>query len=1081
MGKNKKPKKPSNSGSVGNKSNVISLVERRVERLHQTDPMGASWREYPRSSARKSAIEKLMKMPESERSGDHWWQLGEFQVVEGLASGDEKIINAGSQALMKGAHLSPPHAGCLLDLGWLLCYKGLDQMAVFYLDQAAEVAPNSRDVWSLRGWAYIGAANREQAILSFEKASNLPGATDVDRSTLASLLSDTDLETLRKDLVLRKFDDEILSGRNGDPKEAAQSGVIQFKQLLEKKPGDLDLAYGLAYCHYVIGQLDHAEPLLLRIIGEKSEHADALTLLGLISMKRERPELQREYYERAVRSDQKHVLANINLASMYQDKGDFHAARPMLLRAIESASADDPHLPIALDLLGNSYAAIEYDFEKEAELHRQAITLDPKRPLFRANLVVALLSAGRGKDAHRALQAAKDARLALPNQSLIEGLVRIYQDRTLHPYEYMQFIDQLSSGMGWPALKPLVRHAWDRRHAVIDSEQIGFIGDLGMMASKTGDHDLALEIWRYGCTLPGGEPFGPNLAVELSNLNRYAEALDAAAKMSMETPRSWTILGNIRLNAHQYKLALEAYRIALEKDERFLLPISNAISAARAGLLGEELEPFIDRLRADWQSSLKAVSILGQALVLQGKHTSATECFQKAIWNGDEIRTPEDLWTDERDAGDLSLLGDPSLEDHYLAAKCFLDLGRLDLLMKLVTQVSAWPKWMNGDWSILQAEAFLAAGESEHAAMIISKMADQPPPRITKAKIAMLSGDFEESDHLINLGLQDDTAKDFNHPEGRPDAMFHVLASERALVTGNPEAAEDLARDAIRFDPTCVRARLALAAALDGRTTDEEIQIQIRDGLRRSPGHPSLVTALITSMISSGDSEGASEELERVRPLLLERAAIDVAHRLGEAIALDKLSRLTPATDEGSTDSISWPWLAQLEPPLCDWMRGANLALLRGQELAAAYALYISKVAEYVLVSKIMIPFRDSMPDAHSLVSDRHRDAIRFMGGGAPPSIGGIARLLEAASRSYRSSDDELTLRFREAVSRGAFGDPKILRGSELVSQLIELGKARNSTAHLGDYDMASLQEATKCVVSDGRPGLLLSALKAVM
>lgn len=488
---------------------------------------------------------------------------------------------------MKGAHLSPPHAGCLLDLGWLLCYKGLDQMAIFYLDQAVQAVPDSRDVWSLRGWACVGSANREQAIVSFENAVSLPGATDVDRNTLSALRDGTDLEKLRKDLVLRKFDDEILRGRYGDPKEAARSGVVQFKQLLEKKPGDLDLAYGLAYCHYVVSQLDHAEPLLLRIIGEKPEHADALTLLGLISMKRGRPEQQREYYERAVRANPKHVLANTNLASMLQDKGDFHGARPMLLRAIEVASPDDPHLPIALDLLGSSYGLIEYDFGKEAELHRQAIALDPNRPPFHANLIVSLLSAGRAKDAHRAFQTAKNGRLALPNQSLIENLVRLHQDRTLHPYEYMQMVDNLASGMGWPALKSLVKYAWDRRSVINDPERFEFLGALGLMASKTGDRELALEIWRYGCMIPGGEPFSPNVVVELSNLGRHTEALEAAEKMSMDTPRSWTILGNTRLDARHYKLALEAYLTALEKDERFLLPISNAISAARSGLLGE--------------------------------------------------------------------------------------------------------------------------------------------------------------------------------------------------------------------------------------------------------------------------------------------------------------------------------------------------------------------------------------------------------------------------------------------------------------------------------------------------------------
>ena len=1080
MGRNKKSHIKGVSVNKAKSPSVIDFTGGRVHGLHQTDPMGASWRAYPRSGLRLNLIDRLKSKPEESRSGDDWWQLGEYQVIEGLSAGDESSINAGSQALMKGAHLTPAHAGCLLDLGWLLCYKGLDQMALFYLDKAVQAVPSSRDVWALRGWACVGSGDREQAIESFQKAVSLPRATEGDRIILTDLESGADLAKLRKDLVLRKFDDEVLRGKHGDPKEAARSGVVQLKQLLEKKPNDHELAYGLAYCHYILNQFDRAEPLLLRVIGEKTEQADSLTLLGLIAKKRGNIEQQREYYERAVHANRLHVLANTNLASYYQDKGDFHRARPMLLRAIEAAPPDDPHLSIAFDLLGISFASIEHDYEKEALLHRQAIALDPKRPTFHANLVVALLSAGRVKDAQRALQSAKSARLLLPNLSMVENLVRLYQDKTLHPYEYMQLVDELAPSMGWTALKTLVRRAWDRRNQVDQGERVNFLGALGLMASKTGDHDLALEIWRYGCTQPGGEPFGPNLAVELSNLGRHAEAIEAAETMSMETPRSWTILGNIRRSAGQFKLAIEAYRYALDKDERFLLPIINAVSAAREGLLADEIEPFIRRLRSDWNSSFPASSILGQALSLQGKLSSATECFQDAIWNGKEIRTPNEIWRNERDVEDISLHGGPSLEHHYAAAKCFLELGRIDLLTLLVAEVKKWPDWMNGDWMILQAEVHLAANELDMAYAIISKMPDQPPPRIVASKIAIRRRTFEEADRIISLGLADEAAEGFNYPEGRPDAMFRVLAAERALVVGEPERSEDLAREAVRRDPACARARLALVAALVGRTTEQERQTLIRDGLRRSPGHPALVAGLIESLVGEGDSESASSELEKLRPLLTERCASVVAFRLGELIAVDRLSKLTTKSDAPSMTIPSWHWLEKLQSPLRDWMHGAHLSLVRGEELAAAYGLYISKVAEYLLVLRIMEPFRNSMPDAHTLFSDRHRDAARFMGGGAPPSIGGIARLLDAASRTYRSSDDELTIRFREAVSRGEFGDARTLRSPELVDQLLELGKARNSTAHLGDQDMASIKAATKCVVSDGQPGLLLSALGAL-
>ncbi len=90
-----------------------------------------------------------------------------------------------------------------------------------------------------------------------------------------------------------------------------------------------------------------------------------------------------------------------------------------------------------------------------------------------------------------------------------------------------------------------------------------------------------------------------------------------------------------------------------------------------------------------------------------------------------------------------------------------------------------------------------------------------------------------------------------------------------------------------------------------------------------------------------------------------------------------------------------------------------------------------------------MLPFRNLMPDAHVLTSSRHQDAARFMASGAPPSIGGVARLFDAASRSYCPLQDELTTRFRDAISQSLFGNPRMLRSGDLVGRLIQLARAR--------------------------------------
>ncbi len=122
-----------------------------ITKLSQNLPMGAFARDYSTDDNRERVINSILKVSEESRTGDQWWQLGEYQVIKGLNTGDDSLINAGQKALLSGTKLNPPHPACLLDLGWLLCHKGLDSMAMEFLDQAAEQVPELRDVWSLRG------------------------------------------------------------------------------------------------------------------------------------------------------------------------------------------------------------------------------------------------------------------------------------------------------------------------------------------------------------------------------------------------------------------------------------------------------------------------------------------------------------------------------------------------------------------------------------------------------------------------------------------------------------------------------------------------------------------------------------------------------------------------------------------------------------------------------------------------------------------------------------------------------------------------------------------------------------------
>ena len=46
------------------------------------------------------------------------------------------------------------------------------------------------------------------------------------------------------------------------------------------------------------------------------------------------------------------------------------------------------------------------------------------------------------------------------------------------------------------------------------------------------------------------------------------------------------------------------------------------------------------------------------------------------------------------------------------------------------------------------------------------------------------------------------------------------------------------------------------------------------------------------------------------------------------------------------------------------------------------------------------------------------------------------------------------------------------------MQQLVDLGRTRNSAAHIGDQGLAAIKAASCCVITDERPGMLFAALK---
>jgi tetratricopeptide (TPR) repeat protein len=1078
MKKQKRPKPGSRSQSVqktkGSNGNgqIVSLASRRPHRIGE---LGILARDYPPAAERRRAIEAVRAKPEDRRTSDDWWALGEYLVLDGLLDEDDALLNQGIEALSRGVVSDPPSPACMLDLGWVLMSKGLDALALPHLVRATELAVRSRDAWILRGWVHAGLGQRDAAITAFKAACALPAATEGDRQTLRELEKGTDPRGMRANVLLRKLEPENVRLAHGRDPEAPKAFLHMARMLLERSPDDPTLLYLTAYTRYVLGQYGRAKPLLERLLAIKPDHADGMVILALMAKKNGDNARASELYQQALAADPANMLALTNLASLLQDLGEYHAARPLLKRALAQDAKGNEYYGIALDLYGSNVGVIDQDFLHEADLHRQAIQKDPGRATFRANLIVALLSAGEIKRARQEWQASKHLLSNLPNFKLLDSLMKAYSADLPMPESDLDLARLIEGQMGIKAILPLVQKAWRWRRSAEAENAMAVREQVGILAGRAGKGELALEAWRELKTMPGGELFELNEAVELSHLGRHSEALKVIDRAPKLGNRAWTVTGNIRMQAGMRAAAVEAYRMALDHDEDFLLPLQSAVACASE--LGQPglLEPFVGRLReARWAEDAGARLVLGEALLLQGKPSTATDTLLSVLSRDGAIRTPEDIHADLQDLEDPTLLGVPHARFHYVLARACLRARRFGELALLIQAVTSWARWTNGDWNVAHAEMLRLAGMPREADATIESMAPQPPPMLTQALSALALGEVERTAQLASLIAADQQAEGYSHPEGRPDALARALLSLVALKRLDLKEAEEQGREAVRRDPSCPLARDAWAQALAQLGQFQEALEVLDDGLRRRPGEPRLVEAAVRVALEGAEVQRADRLLQAHRELLGEHDAAATASLLGELIALARLE--VAGVQQAQPIEAVWPWVEQLDRQERHWMGAARLCAEK-PETRAGCVLYFAKVAEKTLFERVMRPFLETV-EARVTNDPRYEDIARHVAGGRPPALGGMVRLLGTAAGPFRSAESPLVTAFRRYLrsAPSPLNGELLLEGS-LAASLGRLARARNDAAHLEDPTEAEQATAFGLMVDGEGPGLFVRAL----
>ncbi|MCK1328625.1 hypothetical protein IVB57_09500 [Bradyrhizobium sp. CW9] len=1077
MKKNRrKPKKHRSSPptSVQNSpSKVLEFVSGRTMRIGE---LGVFDRAYPPKKERELTIEAIKAVPENDRSPDQWWQLGEYLVYGGLMEESETATSEGVNVLMRGATLPEPSVACLLDLAWILSFKGLDAVALPHIERAASIVPNSRDILSLKALIHMGMGDAGSAISAYEVAVSLPGATDGDRGTLAQLKSGQDPRMLRKGTLIRKVGLEDPDLATYPSTEQALVGVHVAKQVYDLYPDDLKAAEALAYARYCAGQMDKAKPLLHSIVGAKPKNAPMWTILGLIEKKTGNPDGEVAMYQKALEADPDHVLALVNMASRIQDAGEAHKARPLLERALQVAKPDDPHLSIALDLMGNNIGALESDFLREAEFHRRAIRLAPNSAPPRVNLILALISAGRFRDAKREWQAGKHLVSRSPYPLPLGDIVLACSDDALHPYACIQLVESLSF-IGKPGRAALVERAMTRRSQVPAEELLEFLQSVGLLATQFDHDDLAVKVWREAAALDATGISNINEAVALDRTGRHSEALNLIESATPAGDRYFTCLGNIRKSNGLLASAVEAYRVAVETEPLFALPYTEAFSCIDRLREPSLSSPFIARLETAWPENAAKHLLLALALLRGAKPRSACEHFRPVLFPEGKFADPEDLCVLLHDPNDLSLMAEPNADYHLDYADALVRSRNWSGLHELVSAIFELPRWANGDWRILNAEMARLSGDSKKLVELLDGMEDQVPARISLALAAIAEGNAEVAETLIGPVLANPDSSGFRHPEGHPDAVARAISSLIQRHKGDLDDAAMVGREAVNRDVGCVVARAALInALLDTGNQDDAINV-VSDGLRRLPSEPRMVRLAVETMLNTGRVQEADIVLKQHRPGLAEFDADDLGFRLGEAISEAKLSQVPATPVQVKAAEAEWPWIKSLHDPIRNWLIGAYRSKTHFDEMGIALVMYVGKVTEKLIEERILIPFRNSLPDPSALADTKYRDFSGFVAGGRAPSIGGFVLFLRAASKPYRSSDPPLLVEFRNFLRALPWPEAKHLLQQPFIQSLDHLANIRNSSAHTGEPSRDEIRTAISIVVDEAMPGPIFAYL----
>jgi hypothetical protein len=295
------------------------------------------------------------------------------------------------------------------------------------------------------------------------------------------------------------------------------------------------------------------------------------------------------------------------------------------------------------------------------------------------------------------------------------------------------------------------------------------------------------------------------------------------------------------------------------------------------------------------------------------------------------------------------------------------------------------------------------------------------------------------------------------------------------IAEGYPGEAVDEAALAIKADPSCGLAYVALARARDDAgETDTAIEAAL-DGLHHVPGDPGLLEWIVVRLIDLGRAVQADEILARYRPHIVSQGMPELGSWLGEQVA-----RARMASGLRSQKDFDAPWVSQLEPRSREWLSAAVAGIDKVSDLRLGIAIYYCKIVEQELGSKLISPFVESRPDFDPAQWDGDlRDIQRCLDDGRMPGLGSVAHALRAAFRPVRHEDSVLLRSWRAYLRTLPEPRRTAVRSLEFSDIVRTLADVRNRVAHLGDLTHDEFVRVESAVRSGSEPGSVLRVLLA--